>query len=647
MNPWTVRTRALLFILTLVSAIFSLPLQAQNKQPDNALLWKVTGNSLLKPSFLFGTIHLQDKRVFNFSDSLYSFLQRVDGFAMEIHPDSVVSALMANEDEAMQDKLLKKHLKKDDFDQLRRKLKKDLGIDADGLTLKDAYMLKDHLSKPAPRADDMPTFVDAYLFGVARNQGKEIVGLEKAADQMKMLDDIRGEFNAKAIIKGLKKEKSLIERLVQLYIREDLKSIHELMSYLPDDTENKLLTARNHLMVSKMDSLIRAKSFVVAVGTAHLPGEKGMIELLRKKGYTVEPVFTTSRTHANDYAIKAVQINKWIEVKEPKLGYSIRMPGKPSPMSMLNGGMKMNMYMDLTSMKLYYAAFVIPAINVNTHNADSILQAMCANTMTSSKGKAISSKRFNKDGFEGIDFVYKQAAENMHVRVQALAKDKRVYLVGFGAPKLEELSGKESVDFFDAFKIEDMSSQAWETHTFNDYFFSISFPEQPKMVPLAVADSSIRSVQFNSMDNNKGSYYGLTVVTTNPGFAVPDDSAYFASAVERLKENIEMHSLSQSDTLFQGFHAKRVKASLKENLWLNALMVNRGNRIYTLMVICNKADSSTDGVTDFFSSFNFTNYPKLQWKEKDLAEHSFIVPVTGTFSKIDFFDTDEDSATYR
>jgi uncharacterized protein YbaP (TraB family) len=632
---------ALLQLMVLACCLQS---YAQEKPIDNALLWKITGKSLLKPSFLFGTIHLQDQRVFNFNDSLYSFITAADGFAMEIHPDSVVSALMQKAEDNASGKLLRQHLSKDEFKQVSRKLKKELGIDASKLTLKEAYLLKDHLSRPEAREDDMPTFVDAYLFGMARNQGKEIVGLEKAADQMYMLDDIQDDFDVKQLLKGMKKEKSFIERLVQLYIREDLQGIHNLMSFLPQETEDKLLNLRNQLMVLKMDSLIQARSYVVAVGTAHLPGKKGMIELLRQKGYQVEPVFTTTRTHANNYAIKAAQTAAWIDVVEPKMGYSLRMPGKPSLMDMLNGSMKMNMYMDLSAMKLYYAAFVVPLINVTKQNADSVLQAMCKNAMASSKGEAISRKRFAKDNFEGIDFVYKQATDKMFVRVQAIAMGKRVYLVGFGSPRQEDLAAAEADKFFNSFTLLDLAADAWEKQSFNEHFFSVALPAKAKVVRPPVGDTSMHSVQFNSMDNNRGSYFGLTVVTTNPGFLVPDDSAYFSRSVDRLQDVMLVHDLRQQDTTFEGFPARRLRARLKDGLALNCFMISRGNRVYTLSAVTSVEDSAHADVAAFFASFSFIDYPKLAWRPRQVAELGMVVPTTNAFSRTSFLDEEEDSA---
>ncbi|HYF33432.1 MAG TPA: TraB/GumN family protein [Chitinophagaceae bacterium] len=631
--------------LLLLFAVASLCAQGQKKSLENTLLWKISGSNLAKPSYLYGTIHVQDKRVFNFSDSLYRFIQSADGFAMEIHPDSVVMAIMQNINKSATNEYLKKYLKKDEFDALNVKLRKELGIDADKLTVKETYMLRQHLAKPERKPDDMPTIVDAYLYGMAKNQGKEIAGLERAIDQVNLLNDMRVEdFNPSRILKSLKKEQTLIEKIIQLYIREDLKGIGELMSMLPDQTEDRLLSLRNELMATKMDSMMREKSYVVAVGTAHLPGEKGIIELLRQKGYTVEPVFTTSRTHANNYSIKAQQLQQWVEVKEPTLGYSARMPGKPSPMDMLNGVMKMNMYIDMTSMKQYYTAFVLPAITITNSNADSVLQQLYKNMVSASMGEAISDKRFTRNGFEAIDMLYKIPAENIHARVQSFAFGKRVYLIGMGARNKDDLYGKEATDYFEAFIIEKMPEQQWQRHTFNDHFFSVIMPETPKGVDVETPDSSIVAVQFNSLDNSKGNFYGVMAVKTAPGFVIPDDSAYFVSAIERLNATMDLSNLRLRDTTFQGFFAKWIVADLKDNTMLKCLSIIRGNRVYSLMVTGNQEDSASADIANFYNSFAFLDYPAPVWKQEQFEEHGFAAPVPGSFSRTDFLDFDSSTA---
>lgn len=52
------------------------------------LLWKINGYGLQKPSYLYGTMHLTDERIFNLEDSPYSNIENTDGFAMEVDPEA-------------------------------------------------------------------------------------------------------------------------------------------------------------------------------------------------------------------------------------------------------------------------------------------------------------------------------------------------------------------------------------------------------------------------------------------------------------------------------------------------------------------------------------------------------------------------------
>ena len=74
-----------LFILFFAQLIYS-----QNTN-DYSLLWKIEGNGLTEPSYLFGTMHVEDKRAFNFSDQVLPAIEHSEKFALEIHPDSIMS----------------------------------------------------------------------------------------------------------------------------------------------------------------------------------------------------------------------------------------------------------------------------------------------------------------------------------------------------------------------------------------------------------------------------------------------------------------------------------------------------------------------------------------------------------------------------
>jgi hypothetical protein len=86
----------------------------------------------------------------------------------------------------------------------------------------------------------------------------------------------------------------MTRQLVQLYVRQDLDGIDSLSKKEDgggiSGYMDLLLYARNRKWAKNLDTLLGKKSMLIAVGAAHLPGAGGLIDLLRKEGYTVEPV---------------------------------------------------------------------------------------------------------------------------------------------------------------------------------------------------------------------------------------------------------------------------------------------------------------------------------------------------------------------
>ena len=56
---------------------------------SQSILWKVTGKKIKSPSYLYGTIHIQDKRVFAFDNTVTDAFNSCDAFAMEILMDEI------------------------------------------------------------------------------------------------------------------------------------------------------------------------------------------------------------------------------------------------------------------------------------------------------------------------------------------------------------------------------------------------------------------------------------------------------------------------------------------------------------------------------------------------------------------------------
>ena len=63
--------------------------QGVKDNKGNTLLWRISGKGLTRPSYLYGTMHLMDKKVFQLGDSVYKAIEQTDGFAAELDMNKV------------------------------------------------------------------------------------------------------------------------------------------------------------------------------------------------------------------------------------------------------------------------------------------------------------------------------------------------------------------------------------------------------------------------------------------------------------------------------------------------------------------------------------------------------------------------------
>ena len=135
---------------------------------------------------------------------------------------------------------------------------------------------------------------------MARDAGKKCFGVEQFEDQINAIDAISLEDQAQMLFEGLtdtsgnQDVEKLDEMLVE-YMNFNLDVMFDMTNdtALPAEFNKAFLIDRNVGMVKHFIEIANKYSLFCAVGAAHLPGETGVLELLRKKGYTVEPVIFT------------------------------------------------------------------------------------------------------------------------------------------------------------------------------------------------------------------------------------------------------------------------------------------------------------------------------------------------------------------
>src|SRR5450432_1850742 len=159
------------------------------QQPlPHTLLWRISGKGLTRPSYLFGTIHLNDKRLFNFADSVYGAIEGADGFAMEVNPEDLAAYIANNAFGRIVNAVkLKDLLDEKYFNENRKALSKMFKRAAEDITTNDVLKKKNGWMKDLFEKGEMTTFLDAYLYNIARRQGKWVGGVEDIADQTSLV----------------------------------------------------------------------------------------------------------------------------------------------------------------------------------------------------------------------------------------------------------------------------------------------------------------------------------------------------------------------------------------------------------------------------------------------------------------------------
>ncbi|MGU3376726.1 TraB/GumN family protein [Chryseobacterium sp. M5A1_1a] len=266
--------------------------QNKNTDNDNSLLWEVSGNGLSKPSYIVGTFHILCNKDFDIKPKIWNALNASENFVMEINYTD------QNEIAAMQkmmsaDKKISEQLTSEEAKELDKTLA-DYGTNlknVDSSSPQALYALISMKAIPCP-PNEMKMY-EVELLKTALKNKKSVNGLEKVDDQSHAIGEA---YNLKEVISQLKlgNEYAIVaQKMTEAFKNEDLKNLDLLMKdpkFMNKKQEKLVLTDRNRRWAEKMPEIMKKQSSFFAVGSGHLWGKNGLINLLKAKGYTVKPV---------------------------------------------------------------------------------------------------------------------------------------------------------------------------------------------------------------------------------------------------------------------------------------------------------------------------------------------------------------------
>ncbi len=280
----------------LVSLLSIYTLYTTNAQQiEKGLLWKVSGNGLEMPSYLFGTIHATCNA--KLSAEALKALADTRQIYLEIDMDSpTLTAEMMKGVNMKGGEKISEMVSPQDFKKLDAFLKENTGISAE---LLDTYkpLIIESLLLPKMLNCEMQSY-ELELVKHAQEQHKEVYGLETVQEQLAVFDNIPYDEQVESLLKMMYDDMAASQKelkvLLALYRQQDLNKLFDYMEHNSDPLYSAhgdiLLTSRNKNWIPKIEATAKKQSTFFAVGAAHLAGQEGVISLLRKHGYTVEPV---------------------------------------------------------------------------------------------------------------------------------------------------------------------------------------------------------------------------------------------------------------------------------------------------------------------------------------------------------------------
>ncbi|MBP2618293.1 TraB/GumN family protein [Chryseobacterium jejuense] len=266
--------------------------QHKNTENENSLLWEVSGNGLSKPSYIAGTFHILCNKDFEIKPKTWNALNKTENFVMEINYTDQ-NEVLAMQKMMATDKKISEQLTSEEAKELD-KILADYGTNlknVDNHSPQALYTLVATKAIPCP-PNEVKMYEIELLKEVLKNK-KSVNGLEKVEDQ---INAIGQSYNLKEVISQLKLSNEYTiasQKMTEAFKNENLKSLDQLIKnpkFMNKKQEQLMLTDRNTKWVEKMPEIMKKQSTFFAVGSGHLWGNKGLITLLKAKGYTVKPV---------------------------------------------------------------------------------------------------------------------------------------------------------------------------------------------------------------------------------------------------------------------------------------------------------------------------------------------------------------------
>ncbi|MEE0876866.1 MAG: TraB/GumN family protein [Fibrobacteraceae bacterium] len=270
----------------------------------NNLLWKISDNN--SSVWILGSIHYADSSFYPLSKFIEQAFQESEALAVEMDVSDTETQIKT-EEEFQKEGMFSEGENLKDFlpDSLWEKLDSIaivLGVPSEMFLPMRPWLAATVIASMAILSTgiEKDLGIDVVLLDSAANSGKEIIALETPREQVQSFSDVADSNESSGIsylettFKEFENLKPMLKSILHAWKTADVKALQEQlktenMTKAEEKLNQRIYNERNLKMAAKVEEFLKAnKKIFVVVGVGHLILEDNVLEILSKKGYSIQ-----------------------------------------------------------------------------------------------------------------------------------------------------------------------------------------------------------------------------------------------------------------------------------------------------------------------------------------------------------------------
>lgn len=605
-----------MMIVIVLTGLSSTKAQTEDEKRWPTLLWEISGNGMQKPSYLYGTMHVSSKLAFHLGDPFFKALGSADVVALELHHENWLDAELSEKnllqsygiadsqgfgDYYSEESYGSSNLFK--YDQNRR----DLILGTLHFYPRVAGEIVSRNSEWVDYEED--SWLDYFIYQCGRKLKKEIFGLETFDESMHAYnlamkweyDHRKDEDNEDEV--GWEERQEMYDMLETAYRTGDLDMLDSISAKTSGKGWRKyILEYRNEIFVGRIDSILSSgKNMFIGMGAAHLPGEAGVIEMLRRLGYTLKPIKPGKR---NPKAMEALEEKEYPSTfnryESPTGLFSLDVPAKVYYLP-IDHQMIVEACMDLPNASTLYiirSRHFGGAVNLKPSDLVASIDSMLYENIP---GDIQSQKNITFAGYPAIE-VTSKSKQGQYIRFRIITLEDELFVIRLDAPGTMAIS-RYGDRIFNSFKLNINRPANWETFKSPNGAIEVKVPGTALHHDLKYFTHRDETIGLTASDPVTGSYYVVLQTEISSPWHMEPDQFEIEEIEFELRTSRETRVKSKKWLTWQGHNALEVSYENKtgEKLLVRYILVNTS--VYALVV----HHPLEEDASRFFNSFTISN----------------------------------------